>query len=78
MPDFIKRTALIVLVLIATIVLIFTNYGNSGERVIRYDCRDAHWMPDIPVEVKQECQRIMYERWKKEQEEERARKTIRT
>lgn len=78
MPDFIKRAALIILILTAIAVLIFSGFADSNGRVVRYDCRDAHWMPDIPIEVKQECQRIMYERWKKEQEEERARKLIHT
>ena len=76
MPDFIKRAALIILILTAMAVLIFTNFGNSGERIVRYDCRDAHWMPDIPVEVKRECQRIMYERWKQEQEEKRLKNSV--
>jgi hypothetical protein len=73
MPDFIKRAAVIITAISAVMILFFSNFGASGDRIIRYDCRDAHWMPDIPVEVKQECQRIMYERWKQEQEEKRSR-----
>jgi hypothetical protein len=37
--------------------LIFTDFGKS--RTIRYDCRDAHWHPDVPVEVKKQCQELM-------------------
>ncbi len=75
MSDFIKRAALIGLLVVLIFVLIFTNFGNSEGRIIRFDCRDAHWMPDIPVEVKRECQRIMYERWMQEQEQKRSRTT---
>ena len=28
-----------------------------------YDCRDAHWHPDYPIEVKQECARLRIEEW---------------
>ena len=28
-----------------------------------YDCRDAHWPPDYPREVKQECARLRIEEW---------------
>jgi hypothetical protein len=76
MPDFIKRAALVILLLTLVIVLVVSNFGSNGERVVRFDCRDAHWMPDIPVEVKRECDRIMYERWKQEQEERRLRNSI--
>ncbi len=76
MPDFIKRAALVIVLATAIIILFFSNFGAKGDRIIRYDCRDVHWMPDIPVEVKQECQRIMYERWKQEQEEKRSRTSI--
>ena len=30
-----------------------------------YDCRDAHWHPDYPVEVKQECARLRIEEWRR-------------
>ena len=60
---------------VAVFILIFTDFGKS--QTVVYDCRDAHWHPDIPVEVKQECSRMMYEEWKKKQEEERQSKMIR-
>lgn len=53
--------------LLAIAILIFTNFGKG--QTIRYDCRDAHWHPDVPVEVKKECSRLMYEEWKRRQEE---------
>jgi hypothetical protein len=30
-----------------------------------YDCRDAHWHPDYPIEVKQECARLRIEEWRR-------------
>jgi hypothetical protein len=75
MPDFVKRAALIILLFVAVAVLIFSDYGNS-DRVVRYDCRDAHWHPDVPVQVKKDCQKLMYEEWQKQQEIERRKKMI--
>ncbi len=59
---------------VAIFILIFTDFGKS--RTVVYDCRDAHWHPDVPVEVKRECSRMIYEEWKKQQEEERQSKII--
>ena len=75
MPDFVKRAALIILLFVAVAVLIFSDYGNS-DRGVRYDCRDAHWHPDVPVQVKKDCQKLMYEEWQKQQEIERRKKMI--
>jgi hypothetical protein len=75
MPDFVKRAALIILLFVAVAVLIFSDYSNS-DRVVRYDCRDAHWHPDVPVQVKKDCQKLMYEEWQKQQEIERRKKMI--
>lgn len=72
MPNFIKRATIIITLVSAIVILFFNNFDASSNRIIRYDCRDAHWHPDVPVEVKQECQRIMYERWKKEQEKKQS------
>lgn len=66
--DIKKDYWLIILALVAVFILVITDFGKG--RTVVYDCRDAHWMPDIPVEVKKECQRIHYEEWKKQQEEQ--------
>lgn len=71
-----KDKWILVLSLIFLLILVFTNYGGTKEIV--YDCRDAHWHPDVPVDVKKECQKIMYEEWKKLQEEEIRKKFINT
>ncbi len=71
-----KDTWILIISFICLLILIFTNYGGTKEIV--YDCRDAHWNPDIPIDVKKECQKIMYEEWKKIQEEELKKKFITT
>lgn len=47
-------------------ILVFTDFAR-GDRVVVYDCRDAHWHPDIPVEVKKACGELFKERYQKEQ-----------
>jgi hypothetical protein len=61
---------------LAIFILIFTGFGKS--QTVVYDCRDAHWHPDVPIEVKRECNRLLYEEWKKQREEETGRKIITT
>lgn len=61
-----ERIVVILLVLICAGILVLTDFGSN--RTVVYDCRDAHWHPDVPVEVKKECSRLMYERWKEENE----------
>jgi hypothetical protein len=61
-----ERFLIISLVLGSVLLLVFTGFGNQGRY---YDCRDAHWHPDYPVEVKQECAKLLYEHWKKQQNE---------
>jgi hypothetical protein len=57
-----------VTVLISCIaILTFSDFGKS--RTVIYDCRDAHWHPDVPIEVKKECSRLIYEEWKRRQDE---------
>ena len=71
-----KDTWIIVLAIFFVAVLIFTNYGESYEVI--YDCRDAHWHPDVPIEVRTECKKIMRERLEELRKEERAKKYIST
>ena len=68
-----KNIWLIPLLIICIIILIFSGFGKS-EGVV-YDCSLAEISPDYPFEVKQECRRLRYEMWRKEQEESR-RKTM--
>jgi hypothetical protein len=63
----VREKILIIIVAILTIfILITTNYGNQG-RV--YDCSMAEWHPDIPTQVREECRRLRYEDWKRQQDE---------
>lgn len=55
------RTSLIMITtLIVVAILILSNFGESRHTKV-YDCREAHWHPDYPVEVKQQCREIMEE-----------------
>ena len=61
-----ERIVVIALVFASIFILISTDFGR-GQSVV-YDCRDAHWHPDVPVEVKRECSKLMYEHWKEQNE----------
>jgi hypothetical protein len=61
-----EKIIVVLLVLFCVAVLVYTDFGR-GQTVV-YDCRNAHWHPDVPVEVKKECNRLMYERWKEHNE----------
>lgn len=62
-----KEKIIIAIALIfSVLILVLTDFGQN--RSVVYDCRDAHWHPDVPIEVKRECSRLMYERWKEENE----------
>lgn len=67
-----SRFVPVIVALVAVLILITTDFGRSNTVI--YDCRDAHWHPDYPIEVKNECKRIMKEHYEKE----RAGKIIRT
>jgi hypothetical protein len=57
------KIVIVLLALICVAILIFTDFGKGGT--IRYDCRDAHWHPDVPIEVKKQCQELMKQRIEK-------------
>lgn len=71
-----KDKWIIIAALAAALSLMLTDFGDSQGKV--YDCRDAHWHPDVPIEVKRECSRIMHEHLKKQIEEESKKRVIRT
>ncbi len=73
-----KKDIIIVILLIACIVtLIISNYGGSYESKI-YDCNLSEISPDYPVEVKQECRKLRYEQYKREQDEIQQKRLINT
>lgn len=53
--------------IVSVLILVASDFGRN--RTVVYDCRDAHWHPDIPIEVKKECSRLMYEEWKRRNDE---------
>ena len=61
-----ERFVAIIIVSMAVLLFLFTDFGKN--RSVYYDCRDAHWHPDVPIEVKKECSKLMYERWKEQNE----------
>ena len=58
-----KNILLVVMLFLFLIVLSLADFGSRG-RV--YDCGMAEWHPDIPTNVKEECRRLRYEEWKKQ------------
>lgn len=65
-PGMLERIVVIALLLASVFILVATDFGR-GQTVV-YDCRDAHWHPDVPVEVKKQCSELMYKQWKEKNE----------
>ncbi len=59
----IKDIIIVVLAGILVTIVLFNQPENQG-RV--YDCGMAEWHPDIPQVVREECRRLHYEEWKKQ------------
>lgn len=53
---------------LAVLFCILFLFSVDNPEGATYDCGMAEWHPDIPKAVKEECRRIRYEHWKKEQE----------
>ena len=47
------------------LIVMLTQCSPQSPQGRYYDCRDAHWHPDYPVEVKQECARLRIEEWRR-------------
>lgn len=69
-----KNVVVIIAFLFSVGMLITTNFGQGYETV--YDCRDVHWQPDVPLEVRQECNRLLQENHERTQKEEHVRKKL--
>ena len=54
------------LAIVLFILLIILSSLDFENKVRVYDCGMAEWHPDIPKEVREECRRIHYEEWKKQ------------
>ncbi len=64
-----KNIFVVVVVFAAILILAISDFGRSKGVV--YDCRDAHWHPDVPVDVKRECQKLFKEDLDRQREEEK-------
>ena len=59
------KERLIFLVIIIFLTLFFLVYNFNQEGRV-YDCGVAEWHPDIPNAVKEECRRLRYEEWRRQ------------
>lgn len=70
----IKKIIIILLLIFSILILLVSDFGR-GQTII-YDCSLSEISPDFPIEVKEECRRLRYEMWKKEQEDAKKRMII--
>lgn len=68
--------AIIILVLVCSLILVLTDFGKT--QAVVYDCREAHWHPDYPIEVKRACADLIREELEKERQENFKRKNLAT
>jgi hypothetical protein len=61
-----EKILVTIISIVCVCILVFTDFAR-GDRVVVYDCRDAHWHPDVPVEIKKACSEMFKERYQKEQ-----------
>jgi hypothetical protein len=69
-PSDIKKDRWIIALagIVAVAILVLSDFGSHREVV--YDCRDAHWHPDVPIEVKRQCAEMFKEHRDKIRREE--------
>ncbi len=60
------KDVIIIILGVALMVCFLITVKSEGRY---YDCGMAEWHPDIPNKVKEECRRLHYEEWKRQQEE---------
>jgi hypothetical protein len=60
-----RERIIIVATVASVLILLFSDFGKQGKY---YNCRDAHWHPDVPIEVKNECKKLIYEELMKQKE----------
>jgi hypothetical protein len=63
-----ERIIIIVATVASILILLFSDFGEQGKY---YNCRDAHWHPDYPIEVRKQCAELLYEEWKKQNNEKK-------
>jgi hypothetical protein len=70
------KTLIFLIGILISMILVVLIFEKPQGRV--YDCGMADWHPDIPSHVKEECRRLRYEEWKREQDAIQSKKTFRT
>jgi hypothetical protein len=71
-----KQIILVIVLILCLVVFIINNFSYTQTRV--YDCSLSEISPDYPIEVKQECRKLRYEEYLKEQQELRQRRLVNT
>jgi hypothetical protein len=61
------KDIIIIVLGVSLMIAVLINIKPDQGRI--YDCGMAEWHPDIPNRVKEECRRLHYEDWKRQQEE---------
>ncbi len=61
MSNNVQRTDIVIAIItiIAMLVLLFSSFGEN--RTVVYDCRMSEISPDFPLEVKEECRKLLKE-----------------
>jgi hypothetical protein len=68
-----ERIIIIVAVLASVLILVFSDFGKQGKY---YNCRDAHWHPDYPIEVRKQCSELLHKELLEQKESESKKKYI--
>lgn len=71
-----NQIVLIILLTICLVIFIVSNFGHTRTKV--YDCNLSEISPDYPIEVKEECRKLRYEEYLREQQEQRQKRLVTT
>ena len=67
---------LVILLTAFIVVFIINNLSYTQTKV--YDCNLSEISPDYPIEVKEECRKLRYEEYLREQHERRQKRLVTT
>ena len=67
---------LVILLTAFIVVFIINNFSYTQTKV--YDCNLSEISPDYPIEVKEECRKLRYEEYLREQHERRQKRLVTT
>ena len=69
-----KNIFIVILGFLAAFIFIVSDKHST----VVYDCRDAHWLPDVPPEVKTECSKMRKDDWERLQQDGKKKLLIHT